>query len=97
MNAESVITGRVSRPVLPHLEKGDEDPFRALIGEREIWNENIDGFALVGVFDGSRLLVGNVVKGPAIIEEATTSIVCFPGWRTTLLEPGTYVMEREEA
>lgn len=97
MNAESVITGRVSRPVLPHLDKGNEDPFRALIGEREIWNENIDGFALVGVFEGSRLLVGNVVKGPAIIEEATTSIVCFPGWRTTLLEPGTYVMEREEA
>ena len=48
------------------------------------------------VYDGAQLLVGNVVVGPAIIEEITTSIVVFPGWQVRLDNPGVYVMTVRE-
>jgi N-methylhydantoinase A len=44
------------------------------------------------VYDGATLLVGNVVRGPAIVEEVTTTIVVFPGWHMRLDDPGMYVM-----
>ena len=47
------------------------------------------------MFDGGQLLVGNVVRGPAIIEEETTMVVVFPGWRAELQEPGMYVCRPE--
>ena len=40
------------------------------------------------VYAGAKLLVGNRVAGPAIIEEITTSSVVFPGWQVRLDKPG---------
>ncbi|MEO8040943.1 MAG: hydantoinase/oxoprolinase family protein, partial [Betaproteobacteria bacterium] len=44
------------------------------------------------VYDGAKMLAGNVVTGPAIIEEETTSIVIEPGWVATLDRHGTYLL-----
>jgi N-methylhydantoinase A len=45
------------------------------------------------VYDGNRLTAGNVIDGPAVIEEKATSIVIFPGQQATLNEHLTYVIE----
>ncbi len=49
-------------------------------------------FPEVPVFAGERLEPGHGVEGPAIIEEAHTSVVLFPGDRCTLRHDGTYVI-----
>jgi N-methylhydantoinase A len=92
INLESTVVGHVPRPQMPTLARGDVDPAHAQIGERKAFFEERRMYAPAPVYDGSRLLVGNVVLGPAIVEEVTTAIVVFPGWRMRLDEPGMYVM-----
>jgi N-methylhydantoinase A len=46
----------------------------------------------VPVHDGGKLGAGDVVTGPAIIEETTTTIVIEPGWRAELHASGSYVV-----
>jgi len=53
-----------------------------------------DGFAETAIFDGPRLACGDVVEGPAIIEETFTTIVAYPGWSTVVDDAGDYLMTR---
>ena len=92
MNAESTLVGYVPRPRLPALAAGNADPSAAQTGERPAFFTDAGGFVSTPVYDGVRLLAGNLVVGPAIIEEATTSVVVFPGWQVRLDDPGVYVM-----
>jgi len=38
------------------------------------------------------MIVGNIVEGPAIIEQITTSIVVPPGWRLDVTDYGDFLM-----
>ncbi len=96
MNLESTVVGKVVRPQLPPLASGTPDPAHAQAGERPAFFEENNAFVTTPVYDGAKLLVGNVVVGPAIIEEITTSIVVFPGWQVRLDNPGVYVMTLRE-
>ena len=92
INLESTVTGQVVRPQLPILEQGTADSNHARTGERRAFFEETGGFVATPIYDGAKLLVGNRVPGPAIIEEETTTIVIFPGWQADLVNSGTYVM-----
>ena len=94
INLESTVTGKVARPQLPTLERGTADSSHARTGERHAFFAEVGGFVATFIYDGAKLLVGNVVLGPAIIEEATTTIVIFPNWRVRLDDPGMYVMRQ---
>ena len=96
MNLEATVVGKVARPQLPPLASGTPDPAPAQSGERPAFFEGNNAFVTTPVYDGAKLLVGNVVVGPAIIEEITTSIVVFPGWQVRLDNPGVYVMTVRE-
>ena len=47
------------------------------------------------VYDGTRLGAGDVVDGPAVIEEPTTTIVVQPGWQARLDATGCYVISAQ--
>ncbi len=51
-----------------------------------------EGFAQTPVFKGLSLRAGDVIIGPAIIEESFTGIVVYPGWKAVLDDAGDYVM-----
>lgn len=95
MNVESTLVGKVPRPRLPTLAAGDADASAARVGERPAFFADARAFVSTPVYDGARLLVGNLIAGPAIIEEETTTIVVFPGWQIRLKDPGVYVMTLE--
>jgi N-methylhydantoinase A len=92
INLESTVAGQVPRPQLPALARGSSDPEHARTNERQAFFEERSAYVPVPVYDGARLLVGNTIHGPAIVEEETTAIVVFPGWQVRLAEPGMYVM-----
>ena len=92
INLESTVIGKVARPQLPTLARGDTDPKAAQVGERQAFFEEYHGFITIPVYAGAKLLVGNRMRGAAIIEEETTSLVVFPGWQVRLDDPGVYVM-----
>jgi N-methylhydantoinase A len=47
------------------------------------------------VYNGSVLGAGATIKGPAIIEEVTTTVVIEPKWSARLDPSGSYVITRK--
>lgn len=68
----------------------------ALIGTRPVLFEEFEFYQPTPVYDGGRLTGGEIITGPAIIEEPTTTIVVFPGSVVTLDPVGVYIMEQAE-
>jgi len=62
-----------------HPLKGP-DPAKASKGNRKLHFQEAGGFIDVPVYDRDRLLPGNLIAGPAVIEERITTIVVHPGW-----------------
>lgn len=66
----------------------------ALTGRRRAFFE--DGFREVPVYDGHRLASGEDVAGPAIVEQATTTVVVPPEYRLTCDDYGNYLVHSNE-
>jgi N-methylhydantoinase A len=58
------------------------DPNQALAGTRPVFFDN--GFVETPIFEHSRLVPGNKVSGPAIIEGANTTLALHPGQEITV-------------
>jgi N-methylhydantoinase A len=69
-----------------------EDPAAALKGTRLVEFEG-KGFIETRVYDGPRVQPGNLISGPAVIEEPATTIVIYPGQEAMLDHYQTYVIE----
>ncbi len=90
VNLESTLTGHVSKPNPPCLESGTEDAGQALVGRRDMVFGDTAECLETPVYAGEKLLANNRIEGPAVIEEATTTLVVRPGWQATLETAGSY-------
>jgi N-methylhydantoinase A len=88
---KSTAIGKVSAPKLHSLEKGGEDPSGALKGKREAYFEESKGFMEATIYDGDKLMHGNILEGPCIIEETMTTVVIPPGYKMRVGEYGDYL------
>lgn len=87
------LVGIRTKPVLQTVPRQDANPQAALKGKRPVYSPLAQDFVDTNIYDGNRMAAGNVVEGPAVIEEKATSIVVFSGQRATLNEHLTYVIE----
>jgi len=71
---------------------GSENPGAARKAVRSAHFDGI-GYVEVPVFDGTKVQPGNLIAGPAIIEEPATTIVIYPGQEAVLDHYQTYVIE----
>ncbi|MDP6561112.1 MAG: hydantoinase/oxoprolinase family protein, partial [Candidatus Binatia bacterium] len=92
INIGASLCGRVPRIELARLPKGTENPSKAFKGERLAYFEEQGRFVNTPIYDGERIETGNVIEGPAVIEEVTTTIVVFPKSRLVLDERGFYLL-----
>ena len=78
---------------LQEIEAGGKDPAAALKRERRcrFGDADVD----TPVFDGDKLLAGNEISGPAIIEEPTTTVVVPETFRCTVDSFKNYVLTRQ--
>jgi N-methylhydantoinase A len=89
--------GRQPKPELARdLGSDPSPPGDALVGTRRAWDMVGKAFVAFEVWRGSRLRAGNVVRGPAIVELAETTVVVHGVDRLTVDEFGNFVCEREE-
>jgi len=72
--------GPIRRPVLPELAPGDGDPGRARTGSRPVCFARGAGFAEAGIYWRPSLAAGDVVAGPAVIEEYGATVPLHPGF-----------------
>ena len=82
-------TGKtLTMDVLPPLPG---DVGRALRGTRRVWFPETGGFTACAVYDRYRFSAGDVVAGPAIVEERESTIILPPGSETTVDSHGNLV------
>jgi len=55
-----------------------KNPSGALKRKRRVYFKELGGFVETPCYDGDKLRHGNVIKGPAIIEEKKTTVVVPP-------------------
>jgi N-methylhydantoinase A len=83
--------GKIPRVELKKIERGSEDPSLALKGERDAYFEESHGFVKTRVYDGDKLVCGNLLKGPCIVEERMTTIVVPLESKLLVDEYGNYI------
>ena len=93
VNIESTLYGHVDKPQPPRVKRG-MPPAKAVVGRRKAIFAADGKLIDTPVYDGSKLGAGAAIKGPAIIEEVTTTIVIEPKWSARLDVSGSYVITR---
>ena len=85
----------VPRLQLPKLSSSDGRAERALKGERTLFDIDAGKFVPAHVYDRSRLMAGDRVAGPAVIDQFDATTVV-PGGQTATVDAGaTLVIEAE--
>lgn len=83
--------GLTAKPVTPKYEAGGKDASHAIKGEREAWFDK--GMKSAPVYDGLALEPGNELRGPAIIEQPTTTIIVPEDTELSCDDWGNYVLQ----
>jgi len=89
--------GRLGKPQFAEITRGEKDPpENARRGIRAVVFEGASAVDAT-VYDRANLLQGNVIAGPAIIEETASTTVVDPGDTVTVNAFGHLVMELKRA
>ena len=93
------VIARGLRPKVTLREQADRgtDATPAVSGLRAAYFAETAGFTETPVYSGKALGHGMQVAGPAIIEEATSTLVVIPGASVTVTQWGDYLMELGDA
>ncbi len=84
---------KVDHPAIPTLSKTRASEAVAKKGTREVYFGDINSYRKTDIFDGDALQYGMTVAGPAVVEQATTTVVVFQGQRLAVNEFGDFVLE----
>ncbi|MBW7929713.1 MAG: hydantoinase/oxoprolinase family protein [Gammaproteobacteria bacterium] len=93
VNLRAVAQGKPAAVRATSLDKGGSDPSAALLGEHLMFVDGKDRKARL--YDRSRLLAGNVVRGPAVILQMDTTTVILPDHVGRVDEFGNIVITPE--
>lgn len=91
VNVESAITGMVDKPARMTVAPG-KGANSVLKGTREMIFNAEGRTHATPVYDGALLGAGDVISGPSVIQEVTTTIVIEPGWVAELDASAVYVL-----
>ncbi len=79
VNVSLTAIGSVDRPIIATLRDGGESADQALKGVRQVHFQDAGGQLDCAIFERSKLLAGNVISGPAILEQMDTTTLVPPG------------------
>ena len=85
MNLRVAALGKNAPVSFEHPSAGKADPVSARKGQRPVYFEK-RGFVDTVIFERTLLKPGNVIKGPAIVEEATSSVLIPPDTEASVLD-----------
>jgi N-methylhydantoinase A len=60
---------------------------------RQVYFRELDGFVNTNCYDGNLLMPGDVIPGPAVIEEKQTTVVVIPGAVASVDDFNNYLVE----
>jgi N-methylhydantoinase A len=89
--------GTLGKPRQPALEPGGESAEHARTGGRRALHRESGGELEWATYDRERLLAGNRLGGPAIVEEAAATTLVAPGQELAVDELGNLVITRAQS
>ena len=92
VNVRLAAVGVTPKPRRAPLPEGGSSAAPAVKGRRDVWFAEAGGVRPTVVLDRGKLLRGNVIDGPAIIEEPDASTLVHPGWTATVDEHANLVL-----
>src|SRR5262245_24350560 len=92
VNVRLAALGVTPKPRRAPLPDGGRSAAAAVKGRRDVWFAEVNGFRPTVVLDRAKLLRGNVIEGPAIVEEHDASTLIHPGWTATVDEHANVVL-----
>jgi N-methylhydantoinase A len=95
INLRLAAFGSVVTPERKTMKERSTDATGSVKGKRDVHFGGNNGFTPATIYDGDTMEAGNIVEGPAIIEQTTTTVVVPPGARLTVTDYGDYLMELE--
>jgi N-methylhydantoinase A len=94
VNVRLTAIGVSPKPRLKALPPGKGDCNEAVKGERPVWFSETSGFTACPIVDRYRLRWGDVVPGPAVIEEVDSTTVVHLGYEALVDEYGNLLLRR---
>lgn len=88
--------GLIDKPALREIGAGNTDASAARKGERAVYFEASGAFEPCSLYDRTKLLAGNLITGPAIIEEYGSTTVVFPGQQATVDRFGNVLLSKHQ-
>ena len=67
------------------------NPAEALLGRRQVYFDDTDGFVSCDIYHRAQLAPGSAIDGPAILENVDSTVVIDPGWRAHIDEYGNCI------
>ena len=92
INLRRACCAKVVAPERRSLPRSSPDSRKFAKGKREVHFEEEFGFVPTTIYDGDQMLPGNIVEGPAIVEQKTTTVVVPPKGRLEVTSYGDYLL-----
>jgi N-methylhydantoinase A len=93
INLRLAAYGKVVTPSRKAIVEKSADAAKYVKGKRDVYFEKKFGFVPTTIYDGDNMVAGNIVEGPAIVEQKTTTVVVPPMARLEVTEYGDYLVK----
>jgi N-methylhydantoinase A len=87
--------GLLKRPQIPAAVTGDSAPDAALRDTTEVYFPQSRGKVTCPIYVRALLKAGNLIEGPAIVEQYDSTTVINPGWGGRIDEWGSLVLTKQ--
>ncbi|EJL30839.1 hydantoinase/oxoprolinase family protein [Novosphingobium sp. AP12] len=94
VNLRVKAVGEIPKPKLREIERGEPDTSGVRHGERQVCDFLLNEWQTFGLYDRAALKAGNIVPGPALIEERTTTTVVRNGQQCAVDHLGNLIITR---
>jgi N-methylhydantoinase A len=96
VNLRVAAIGRTDRANPPKIPKGGRDPKRALKAKRPVHFQEVGDFVTTRIYERDRLFAGNKFAGPAVIEEADSTVIVPPSYTVEIDPHGRIIMSAKK-
>ena len=96
VNVRLIAVGLVKKPKFKEQPlRGEEPPKEAVIERRKVFFEQCNDYVKAPIYERERLNSGNVVQGPAVVEQYDAATVVYPRWKASVDKLGNIVLSTE--
>lgn len=96
LNIRLAAFGKVTKPSYKEQSYEGKDASKHFKGKRDVFFEETGRFVATSIYDGDAMMYGNLIEGPAVLEQRTTTIVVPPGFTLEITKYGDFLMQVTE-